>query len=141
MFTLNNDMIDAINAEPDFLRVTPDGFDDGITVQEVLMAKPIDAEIVVKLFVDNQLVHTSEDCRSDPKCPKCNSPRARRYIRLRVEVEGRPYLIDLPPTAAPRFTEVARNGIDGMLRMTCKRAERRGRTWGEVGFEIVKEAA
>lgn len=141
MFTLNNDMIDAINGEPDFLRVTPDGFDDGLTLQEVLVAKPIGATMVVKVFQDNKLVHTSEDCDSDPKCPRCNSSGARRYIRLCVEVEGRQYRLDLSKTSARRFTQVARDGIGGLLRMTCKRTEGRGLAWGEVVFEIEKEAA
>ncbi len=141
MFQPDREMLDAMRVETTFLRVTPDGFDDGITLHSELIAKPTDASIVVKLFEDNKLVHTSEDCDSDPKCPKCNSSEARRYIRLRVEIEGREYQVDLSKTSARRFTQVARDGIDGVLRMTCKRAEGRGKVWGEVAFEAVKEAA
>jgi hypothetical protein len=135
-------MVERINAQPMFLRVKPDGFDDGSTLRSELYVKPVGVSTVVKLFENNELVHTSEDCNSDPKCPKCNDRWARRYFRLRVEVDGREYQLDLSPTASARFAAVARNGIDGLLHMTCTRTEgARGFVFGDIAFEVVKEAA
>lgn len=134
-------MIEGINAQPNFLRVKPDGFDDGGTIRPELTCTVLDAKFAKKLFEDGVLVHTSDDCKSDPKCPKCNDPRARKYLRLHIEVDGRKCQLDVPPSAAPRFLALARNGIDGALHLTCRRMESNGRTWGDIGFEIVKEAA
>lgn len=140
MFTMPNEMVERINAQPTFLRVKPDGFDDGSTRRTALTVKPLGVSTVIKLFENNVLVHTSEDCDSNPACLQCK--RGRPYLRLRVELDGREYQLDLSPTAATRFAALARNGIPGLLRMTCTRTEgARGMVFGEIGFEIVKEAA
>ncbi len=140
-YTLPNEMLDAMRDEPTFLRVKPDGFDDGGTIRPELTCTVLDAKFAKKLFEDGVLVHTSDDCKSDPKCPKCNDPRARKYLRLHIEVEGRKYQLDVPPSAGPRFLALARNGIDGALCLTCRRMETKDRVWGDISFEIVKEAA
>lgn len=140
-FELPPEMLDEMRDEPNFLRITPDGFDDGSGPRAELTCTVLEATTVKKRFVDNALVHTSEHCNSDPKCQQCNDPRTRKYIRLRVATDGCNYQLDVPPGAAPRFVELARKGIDGALRLTCRRMERQGRAWGEIGFEVVTEAA
>ncbi|MCK6570172.1 hypothetical protein L6V77_03575 [Myxococcota bacterium] len=141
MFHVPNEMVERINAQPTFLRVKPDGFDDGSTLRRtVIIVKPLGVSTVIKLFENNVLVHTSEDCGSNPACLQCK--RGRPYLRLRVELDGREYRLDLTPTASARLAAVTGSGIKGLLRMTCTRAEgARGMVWGEIGFEIVKEAA
>lgn len=139
VFNLPSEWLEPTNARPTFLRVKPDGFDDGSKLRTELIVKPIGVSTVVKLFEGDVLVHTSKDCGSDPNCPQCK--RGRKYVRLQLEADGHEYQLDLPPTASARFVALARAGIDGLLRMTCTRAERAGRVWGDVGFAIVKEAA
>jgi hypothetical protein len=140
MFVLNDEMIDEINSQPNFLRVTPEGFDDGCEVQTEMTCTVLDAATFVKVFEANKVVHTSDDCGSDPQCPRCKG--GHKYLRLRIEVDGREFQLDLSKTNAPRFIALARNGIDGLLHMTCIRKERNGMVWGDIAFEVVgREAA
>ena len=130
-------LLDESSDEPTFLRATSGGFqDEENNLHSELAVQLIEAKSYVKLFIDNEIVHTSEVCKSDPNCTQCNDQRARRYIRLLLEFEGQQYFFDVPPTAKQRFVELARKGIDGPLRLTCTPAERNGRTWGDIGFEI-----
>jgi len=136
-------LLDDLNdGEPSFLRSTPDGFEDeeGKTYPE-LVARLVEAKRHVKLFEDGELIHTSQDCGGNPICPLCNDERARVYARLLLDVDGRRFLLDVPPKAKRRFAAIARVGITGPIRLTCTRIERKGRAWGDISFEIVKEAA
>jgi len=87
------------------------------------------------------LIHTSQDCGGNPICPLCNDERARVYARLLLDVDGRRFLLDVPPKTKRRFAAMARVGITGPIRLICNCIERKGRAWGDISFEIVKEAA
>ncbi len=140
MFVLKNEMVEEIVSQPNFLRVTPEGFDDGCEVHSELTCNVLDAKPFVKVFDDNNKVaHTSDNCGSDASCPKCKG--GHKYLRLLIEVEGREFQLDLSKSIAPKFVALARQGIDGALRMTCTRKDRNGYVWGDIAFEVVKEAA
>jgi len=131
-----------------FLRSTPDGFEDrseGDTCTE-LVAQLIEASPYVKLYEGTHFVHASDECDNDPSCPLCNDPKARHYVRLRLKKAERLYQIDTPPNARRRFAKLAKevlaSGSDHpMIRLTCTRKERDGLVWGQIGFEVAKEAA
>lgn len=133
---------DSADGEPTFLRATPDGFeaDDGRTFPE-LTALLVRAKRHVKLFDGGELVHTSEDCEGDPNCPQCRDDRAREYARLLLDADGRRYRLDVPPRAKRRFAAIAREGITGPIRLTCSRAGRNGRAWGDVTFSLAEREA
>ncbi|MBI1382579.1 MAG: hypothetical protein GC161_15995 [Planctomycetaceae bacterium] len=140
-FSFDSNTRSAIQADTSYLKATPDGFDLGGRIYPVLTVKPTASTIVTKLFGPGW-VHSSDQCDEGPKCPECNDKKARKYLRLSVEMDGRPLQIDLPPIASARLAELVGDGIDGLLRMTCTRAEKNGNAWGDVTFEIVgKEAA
>lgn len=137
-FSFDSNTRSAIQADTSYLKATPDGFDLGGRLYPVLTVKPTDSTIVTKLFGDGW-VHSSDQCDEGPECPECNHKKARKYLRLTVELEGRPLQIDLPPIASARLAELVGDGIDGFLRMTCTRAEKNGNAWGDVTFEAVEE--
>ena len=47
-YTLPNEMLDAMRDESTFLRVKPDGFDDGGTIRPELACTVLDAKFAVK---------------------------------------------------------------------------------------------
>lgn len=130
---------------PTFLYSTPDGFEDReecVTHTE-LVGQLISAAPHVKLFEDNRLVHTSEECRNDPFCPKCK--RGRHYVRLVLDVDGRRYQLDLPPSARRGFMSIAEEIGDDrapVVHLTSTRKQSSsGMAWAHVSCSLVRKEA
>lgn len=130
---------------PTFLYSTPDGFEDReecVTHSE-LVGQLVNAAPHVKLFEDNRLVHTSEDCGNDTFCPKCK--RGRAYIRLLLDVGGRRYQLDLPPSARRGFMvlaeEIGDDPAPTIHLTTTRKQSSSGMAWAHVGLSLVRKEA
>jgi hypothetical protein len=128
-----------------FLYSTPGGFEDREedTTYPELCGQLIRATSVVKVFEHNSLVHTSEECGNDPSCPKCQ--RGRLYVRLVLNVDGRRYQLDLPPSARRGFIALAEeigNDPAPIVRLTSTRKESsRGMEWAHIACSLVRKEA
>jgi hypothetical protein len=138
---------DQPSATPNFLSSTPDGFEDRQedTIHTELVGQLIEARPIVKLFEDNRVSHTSDDCNNDPDCPMCARRSARHYVRLLLGVDGRVLQLDLPPKARRSFVayaEAVGYEENPMIRLVSTRKESAtGFAWPQITVSTIEKGA
>ena len=130
-----------------FLSSTPDGFEDRQedTIHTELVGQLIEATPFIKLFEANRVVHTSDDCGNYPDCPECAERRARHYVRLLLDIDGRRLQLDLPPTARRSFVAYAKaigEEENPMIRLVSTRKKSAsGFAWAQVSVSAIEMEA
>ena len=139
---------DQPDTTPTYLSSTPDGFEDREedVIHTDLVGQLVEARPFIKLFEDNRVIHTSDDCNNHPDCPQCADRRARHYVRLLLDIDGRRLQLDLPPTARRNFIAYAATVGDEenpLIRLISTRKESAsGIAWAQVSVSVVvKEVA
>lgn len=140
---LKTKLHDNVPTDP-FLRATTEGLDlDGTRTADKLIVTVTEAHDVRKLFEGGTLVKTCTGCEG---CKACDSPKARAYLRLTLDVDDTTYLMDLPPKATARLVQLdvylatkdrALNEVP--LRLTTIAKSAKGMDWAEAVFAVADD--